>query len=59
LGLLHNDAKWDTCTWEACIDEDAKRLKNLFVTLLLLCSPLNPEVLWERYQNDMSHDMRH
>jgi hypothetical protein len=44
---------------EACIDQDAKRLKNLFVTLLLFCSPLNPEVLWERYRNDMSHDMRH
>jgi hypothetical protein len=44
---------------EACIDQDAKRLRNLFVTLLLFCSPLNPEVLWERYRNDMSHDTRH
>jgi len=32
---------------------------NLFVTLLLFCSPLNPEVLWERYRNNMLHDMRH
>ncbi len=29
------------------------------MTLLLLCSPLNLEVLWERYQDDMSHDTRH
>ncbi len=29
------------------------------MTLLLFCSPLNPEVLWERYLDDMSHDMRH
>ncbi len=44
---------------EACINQDAKRLRNLFVTLLLFCSPLNPEMLWERYRNDMSHDTRH
>jgi len=59
LGLLQDDAEWDTCMREVCIDQDAKRLKNLFVTLLLLCSPLNSEVLWERYRDDMSHDMRH
>jgi hypothetical protein len=59
LGLLQDDAEWDTCMREACIDQDAKRLRNLFVTLLLFCSPLNPEVLWERYRDDMSHDMRH
>jgi hypothetical protein len=44
---------------EACIDQDAKRLKNLFMTLLLFCFPLNSKVLWERYQDDMSHNMRH
>jgi len=59
LGLLHDDTEWDTCMQEACIDQDAKRLRNFFVTLLLLCSPLNPKVLWERYRDDMSHDMRH
>jgi hypothetical protein len=56
LGLLQDDVEWDTCMREACIDQDAKRLRNLFVTFLLFCSPLNPEVLWERYQDDMSHD---
>jgi hypothetical protein len=59
LGLLQDDAEWDTCMREACIDQDAKRLRNLFVTFLLFCSPLNPEVLWERYRDDMSHDTRH
>jgi hypothetical protein len=44
---------------EACIDQDTKSLRNLFVTLLLFCSPLNLEVLWERYGDNMSHDMRH
>jgi hypothetical protein len=59
LGLLQDDAEWDTCMREACIDQNAKRLRNLFVTFLLFCSPLNLEVLWERYRDDMSHDMRH
>jgi len=49
LGLLQDDTKWNTCMREACIDRDAKRLRNIFVILLLFCSPLNPEVLWERY----------
>jgi hypothetical protein len=49
LGLLQDDAKWDSCMREACIDQDAKRLRNLFVTLLLFYSLLNLEVLWERY----------
>jgi hypothetical protein len=59
LGLLQNDVEWDTCMHEACIDQDAKRLRNLFVTLLLFYSPLNPKVLWERYREDMLHNMRH
>jgi len=45
LGLLEDDAEWDMCMREACIDQDAKRLRNFFVTLLLFCSPLNLEVL--------------
>jgi hypothetical protein len=49
LGLLQDDTNSDMCMRKACIDQDAKRLRNIFVTLLLLCSPLNPEVLWERY----------
>jgi hypothetical protein len=59
LGLLQDDTEWDTCMRETCIDPNTKRLRNLFVTLLLFCSPLNLEVLWERYRNDMLHDMRH
>jgi len=40
--------------WEACINQDVKRLRNPFVTLLLFS-----EVLWERYRDNMSHDMQH
>jgi hypothetical protein len=31
-------------------------LRKLFVILLLFCAPLRPEVLWERYRDEMSHD---
>jgi hypothetical protein len=59
LGLLQDDTKWDMCMWEAYIDQDAKKLKNIFVTLLLFYSPLNLEVLCERYRNDISHNTWH
>jgi len=38
LGLLQDNVEWDTCMWEACIGQDAKRLRNLFVTLIVLLS---------------------
>jgi hypothetical protein len=28
LGLLQDNTKWDTCMREACINQDAKRLRN-------------------------------
>ncbi len=56
LGFLEDDQEWDACLREACIDHDATRLRKLFVILLLFCAPLRPEVLWERYQDEMSHD---
>jgi hypothetical protein len=59
LRLLQDDAEWDTCMWETCIDQDAKRLRNFFVTLILFCSLLNLEMLWERYRDDMSHNMQY
>jgi len=59
LRLPQDDAEWDTCMRETCINQDTKKLRNFFVTLLLFCSPLNPEVLWEIYRDDMSHDTRH
>jgi hypothetical protein len=48
LGLLQDDKVWDMCMQEACIDQDAKRLRNLFVIFLLFYFPLNLKVLWER-----------
>jgi hypothetical protein len=49
LGLLQDDTKWDMCMQEACIDQNVKRLRNLFVTFLLFCFPVNLKALWERY----------
>jgi hypothetical protein len=49
LGLLQDNTEWDTCMGETCINQNVERLRNIFVTILLFCYPLNPEVLWERY----------
>jgi hypothetical protein len=56
LGLLQDNQEWDACLREACIDHNAARLRKLFVILLLFCAPLRPEVLCERYPDEMSHD---
>jgi hypothetical protein len=45
LGMLQDNQEWD-----------AARLRKLFVILLLFCAPLCPEVLWERYRDEMSLD---
>ncbi len=50
LGLLHDNVEWDTCMREACIDEDAKRLRNLFFALLRY-------VAW--YVASTHHEWRH
>ncbi len=56
MGLLQDDQEWDACLREACVDQNANRLKKLFVILLLFCAPLHPERLWARYRDEMSHD---
>jgi hypothetical protein len=59
VGLLQDDVEWDTCMRETCINQDAERLRNIFVIIFLFCSLLNPEVLWEKYRDDMLHNMWH
>ncbi|KAI9911662.1 hypothetical protein PsorP6_009302 [Peronosclerospora sorghi] len=58
LGLLQEDTEWDLFLREACVDQNAPRLSNLFAILLLLCSLLRPQVLWDRYVDDMTHETR-
>jgi hypothetical protein len=56
MGLLQDDHEWDACLREACVDQNADRLRKLFVILLFFCAPLHPEHLWARYRDEMSHD---
>jgi hypothetical protein len=42
LGFLQNDAEWDTCTWETCIDQDIKKVKEYF------CDSFIVAILWIR-----------
>ena len=55
-GLLQGDQEWNLCLRDACVDQNASQLRNLFVMLLLFCNPLHPETLWLRYRDEMSHD---
>jgi len=56
MGLLQDDQEWDACLREACVDQNADRLRKLFVIHLFFCAPLHPKRLWAGYRDEMSHD---
>ncbi|KZP24541.1 hypothetical protein FIBSPDRAFT_665329, partial [Athelia psychrophila] len=35
------------------------RLRHLFATLLLFCSPSQPEILWNEFRQHICDDLRH
>jgi hypothetical protein len=57
LGLLDNDNECEVCMEEAITFSTATQLRNLFVLILLNCSPNNPKDLWEKYKKSMSEDI--
>ena len=59
LGLFQEDVECEVCLRDACVDQNASRLRNLFVVLFLFCSRLHPKELWELYLEEMTHDLRH
>ena len=58
-GLLQGDQEWNLCLRDACVDQNAAQLRNLFVMLLLFCQPQHPEMLWQRYRDELSRDKRY
>ena len=50
LGLLHDDIEWDRCLKAARVDQMPGALRSLFASILVHCSPLNPDVLWENHR---------
>ena len=56
-GLLEDDSEWDQCLAEACLMQTGSRLRRLFTTILLFCSPSRPHELWQRYRTYICDDI--
>jgi hypothetical protein len=58
-GLLDDDGEWHTCLADAVDMQTGYQLRRLFATLLLFCSPTQPEVLWNEFREKICDDLRH
>ena len=56
-GLLEDDGEWNQCFAEASQVQTGTRLHHLFTTILLFCSPSQPDRLWERYRMHICDDL--
>ena len=56
-GLLEDDGEWRQCLEEATTMHTGTRLRNLFATLLLFCTPTHPDALWLQFQNHICDDI--
>ena len=50
LGLLHDDIEWDRCLTAARLDQMPGAMRSLFASILVHCSPLEPNLLWEKHR---------
>lgn len=56
-GLLEDDGEWRQCLLEASVMQTGERLRDLFATLLLFCSPAKPELLWNEFRVHICDDL--
>lgn len=56
-GLLENDGEWKDCLVEACQMQLGGRLRRLFATLLIFCSPSQPDLLWQEFWPQICDDL--
>lgn len=56
-GLLEDDREWRDCLLEACQMQVGSRLRRLFATLLLFCSPSQPDILWAEFWRQICDDI--
>ncbi|XP_011859489.1 PREDICTED: ATP-dependent DNA helicase RRM3-like [Vollenhovia emeryi] len=60
LGLIEDDDEWYRAMNEAKVWMMPRRLRNLFVRILIHCQPIHPKNLWDEFKKDMSEDyIRH
>lgn len=56
-GLCESDAHWTDTLREAAATKSPRHLRNLFATIVVHCSPGDPNKLWQHFQNDLSEDI--
>jgi hypothetical protein len=56
-GLLEDDGEWNQCLGEASLMLTGTRLRHLFTTILLFCSPSQPDQLWEQHRRHICDDL--
>jgi hypothetical protein len=57
MGLLEDDAQWDSTMVEAALARSPVKLTNLFILSLITCGPSNPEQLRESYKKPLIEDI--
>lgn len=53
LGLLEGDGEWSACLAEAASFKTATAFRELFMLIMLQCSPTNPVQLLQRFKADL------
>lgn len=56
LGLIEDDEEWVRAMEEAVVWMMPRRLRQLFVRILIHCQPVHPEELWDKFKDAMSED---
>jgi len=63
LGLLENDAHWDSSLEDASIASFLHQISMMYAIIISTCFPSNPIELWNKYRDFMTEDflirMRH
>lgn len=58
-GLLEDDREWEICLQDAADIQTGSQLRHLFTTLLLFCTPTQPNLLWIKFCDKICDDLRH
>jgi len=58
-GLLEDDGEWNQCLAEASQMQTGTHLCHLFATILLFCTPSQPDQLWQQFRSYICDDLRY
>ena len=58
LGLLEDDNEWNEALEEASVTQTGHMLRNLFVSILVNCTPAQPLQLWNTHKVHITDDLQ-